>query len=222
VTSNGLEFQAVSGTFNESGSVYTSSQAVQVGFTPAAGQQFMPLITLQPASGVVTVNLSTLTVTSGQVSSAAGLALLGSLSNASIAALTSGNGLTGLTGTSFNVAGVGFVPSSLVLTNTGGIPQVQMHGSLSLPYGLGVNVSGSTYVAIGSNSAPTLTSFTATASGPIAVAGVSLASSTLNVAYTASTNTFVVSGNASAAIGDFKNFNVQLGGRYQGQTSQGW
>ena len=125
----GLEFQTANG-FSLTGNTDTTSDPVQVGFQPASGQSFVPLLTLL---GGTTIDTSALTITNtGAVNTAIGgssaTLLSGGFNNASISALT-GSGLTGLAGASFTVAHFTFSLDTLALNATGANgPEVQLQG----------------------------------------------------------------------------------------------
>ena len=98
VVADGLEFQPVSGSFSQSGSVYTSTAGVNVGFVPSGGQPFAPLATL---GGTTTIDTSAGLLSSGAVTavlSGTSIPLLPQgFSDASIAQLT-GTGVSGFVG----------------------------------------------------------------------------------------------------------------------------
>jgi streptogramin lyase len=208
-----LEFQAPTG-FSSSGSVYTSTNPVQVGFIPASGKPFVALLQL---TGTTSIDTSALTFSStGAVSAAIGgsptVLVSGGLSNASIAALT-GSGLTGVAGSAFALAGVTFTPSTLILNATGaaGQPEIQLQGSLALPNSIAVGVSGSNFVNIDS-SGQHLVEVSATVTSPsFTVGGVAFGSLQLTATYSATNNQFTLTGNGNGTISNLGTFSVGFG-----------
>jgi hypothetical protein len=212
LTVGSVLFRPEGGTFVPSGSTYTATGPVAVGYAPPQGQAFQPLLIL---NGSTVVDTAAGTVQStGAVATAidgSGTTLLGALPLANIAALTGAAGITGLTGSPFAVAGVPFTPSSLGFTNGTGGPQLRLQGALALPVGLTVAVGGTSAVTVG-GSGIALTAFTATAVGTLTVAGVGFASSQFTVQYNSAADSFTVTGQASAAITGVGGLSVSLGG----------
>ena len=215
VQAGGLQFQAVGGGgFVVSGNTYTTTANVQVGYVPAAGASFTPLLLL---TGTTTVDTSATTVSAtGPMSgilSGTSIGLLDSLPTTSIASLISTTGISGLSGTSFTVAGVNFTLNTLDLSATGnaGQPEILLQGSVALPtVGLVVAVNGSNFVDI-TSSGVTLTGVTASLNGTFTVASATFTAGALIAEYTPANNVFTITGSASVAVSGIAGLSVSFG-----------
>ena len=207
----GLEFQTGDGSaFSVSGGVYTTSAGVQFGFVPASGQSFTPLAEL---AGNVTINTTALTIagtgTLSAVISGTPIPLLSAgLGTTSITTLVN-EGLSALSGSEISVAGTTFTLDSIQLNPSG--PELQLQGSIALPIGLTVAVNGNNDVDI-SSSGVSLTGVTATLNGSFTLAGVTFNASQLQVAYTAASQTFAITGQTSITAGKLGTVSLDLGG----------
>ncbi len=207
----GLEFQTEDGSaFGVSGGVYTASAGVQFGFVPASDQSFTPLAELD---GNVSINTLALTLagtgTLSAVISGTPIPLVtAGLGTTSITTLVN-EGLSALSGTAIEVAGTTFTIDSIQLNPVG--PELQLQGSIALPIGLTVAVNGSNDVDI-SSSGVSLTGVTATLNGSFTLAGVTFNASQLQVAYTAASQTFAITGQTSITAGEFGTVSLDLGG----------
>jgi hypothetical protein len=217
VPAGGLDFRVIGGgTFTSSGTTYTASAPVQIGYLVAS--TFTPVLGL---SGTTTIDTSALTFSStGLVTSLvdqSGTPLLSSISKASIASLT-GSGVTGLTGDSFTVAGANFSLSSLTINSSGGTkstPQIQLQGSVALPVGLSVAVDGPDHFVDIDSTGISLTGISATLTGSVDVAGVSFTFNELTVAYDAP-DVFTLKGNSTATVKGLADLDVNFGGKLTG------
>ena len=227
VQAGALSFRPVGGTFTQSGHTATTNVVVQVGFTPSAGKAFTPLVSLNGQTSIddVALTLSS-TGTESAIISGTPIALLNGFTSQSIAALT-GTGITGLSGRSFTAAGNTFSLTSFAFSPSGasGQPQVQLQGSLALPIGLTVSVTGSNFVDI-SSSGVKLTGLDVAlpSSTRYNVAGVTFATQNVNVRYAAANDTFTLTGSASFNVptsgGNSIAGTVQLGGTTAGLVIQ--
>ena len=215
VQAGGLDFRTIGGgTFIPSGDTYSAGSPVEVGYLVSG--TFIPLLGL---SGTTTIDTTTLTfsstgpVTSVVSNSGLPLPLLSSISAAPIADLT-GSGLTGLAGDSLTVTGVGFTLDSLAINSSGGVggtPQIQLQGSVALPYGLTVAVNGTNFVDIDS-SGISLTGISASLTGSFMVSGVSFDISQLTVGYSTPNNVFTITGDSTVTVTDLAGLEVDFGG----------
>ncbi|QEL19615.1 Calx-beta domain-containing protein [Limnoglobus roseus] len=212
----GLQFREANG-LQPSGSTFMSSGTVQVGFKPAAGQPFVALLTLD---GTTTIDTAALTITNtGAVKairpSNPVTLLTGGFTAASIAALA-GAGQTGLTGATFTVASLTFTPSAISLDQANA--DVLVQGSLALPYGLAVSVSGTNHVVV-SDTGIALSGVTASIpSTGFSLGSVEFTGLSLSAAYDSTANTVTLTGTATATL-ENKAGNVTLAlGVGQGST----
>ncbi|MEI8194872.1 MAG: MBG domain-containing protein, partial [Phycisphaerae bacterium] len=212
VRAGGLVFRIASGTFTQSGTVYTSTTAVSIGFIPVSGNPFVALASL---SGTTTIDTESLLLSSGAVSSILNgtIPLLPTgFSDASIAQLT-GAGIRNLSGSSLTVAQSTFTVNSIAFHPDNGLgqPVIQLQGALALPVGLTVAVDGANDVDI-SPTGVSLTGVSTALAGQIVVGGVTLNTAQLTAQYAAMNNTFTLTGAANATIGGLGTLSVQLGG----------
>ncbi|WP_165244445.1 hypothetical protein [Paludisphaera soli] len=197
ITVDGLQFVALGG-FNQSGTTYSSTGTVAVGFEPGAGV-FTPI--LQLTGGVaVDADADPSFSVDGQVSAV--------LSGASIPLFQGSNdfdldslldeGLADADGLTFQVAGVGFELGRIRLAkDAGDLPQIQLQGTLSVA-GLTVAVDGPNSVVIAA-SGVSLTGVDATLNGSVAIGGVTFDADDLSIAYasTGGNDVFTVTGSTT-------------------------
>ena len=160
----GLEFVTLR-PFTAQNSVYTATSQVQVGFIPAVGQTFIPLMNL---AGTTTINTSTSTFsnvgTASAVITGGSTTLLsaGFPTSTSIASLT-GSGVGGLSGSAFTVVDSAFTLNTIALTNQNpSSPEIHLQGSLALSGGMTGPVNQGNFVDLNS-SGISLTGITAPA-----------------------------------------------------------
>jgi hypothetical protein len=196
----GLEFVALGGFF-QSGTTYTATGTVDVGFLPGSNT-FTPVLQL---TGNVTVDdvadaSFSANGTVSEVLTATPIPLFEGSQSFDIESLLNG-GLSELDGLSFNVAGVGFDLDQILLVNSPSAgPEIELQGSLSVA-GLTVAVDNSNYVDV-SGSGVALTGVDATLNGSVSIGGVTFDADQLSIAYmsTGGNDIFTVTGSTSFTV----------------------
>jgi hypothetical protein len=198
---SGVQFRSDIG-FQVSGSTYSSTGPVYLGYIPANGSSFYKLLEL---NGNVSIDASALTFSATGALNAAIFSpsvtlVSGGIKSGSITDLINGK-ISGLFGSIVTVAGVNFKLDSLGFNSTGdsGKPLVQLQGSVALPGGLNLAVNGTNTVNV-TTSGFSLTGASASLSHNFTLGGTTFTAANLTGTYTSSTNTFAVTGQCSATV----------------------
>jgi len=214
-----VEFRYDAG-FQASGSTYSANGTVYLGYIPAQGNSFYKLLEL---NGNVSINTSTLLFSASGAVKAAVLSpsvtlVSGGITSGSVTDLVNGK-IAGLAGSIVSVAGVNFTLDRIGFSTTGdsGKPMVQLQGSVALPGGLNLAVNGTNTVDI-KTSGFSLTGACASLSNNFTLGAVSFGASNLTGAYTSANNTFIVTGQGTAAVTGLGNVTVNLGNSVVGST----
>lgn len=205
--------QLQSESFQQSGTQFSTTGTVQVGFAPASGETFVPLIQIAGDGTENTVSFDesssdpsfNVSGTIGAIISGTDITLWSGSTSLNVSALTSGQiGLS--VGESFSVAGVSFALTSIGLDDPAGAGTddsiIQLQGSLSVPSlaGLEIEVDGGNYVEI-DQSGVSLTGVSATISQPFQVFGLAVTPTDLSVSYASAGDVFSVSGGVTISAG---------------------
>ena len=208
----GLRFQAVGGgTFTTAEALNSFTGQVQVGFIPTGGGNFTPLAEL---NGTISVNTSTLRFSaSGAVNATIGgttrTLFNGGLSNISITELIAGRIAQG-NASNLTVAGVSFALTSFGF-KSGSQPSISLQGSLTLPKGIAIGVTGNNSVEINSSGIH-LNGASFSLSNSFSVAGVTFSTNQLTATYNATGNVFSLTGSAAVTVTDIGTLNVNFSG----------
>ncbi len=220
---DGLQF-TTSGDFVDLGGVYTTSDTVQVGFSPAPGAAFTPIATLD---GGTTIDANDQTFSnSGAVSEALSgssmqLLAAGFTAGSSIAALVdpAGEGIP-VAGQTLLVGSSPFVPSAVTFAHdVAGNPEMHLQGQLTLPDDLLITAGPTNFVDLDeAGLVQTGTSSGSSLGGALTVGGISISLPDLSLTDSQTNvggslvNVFTISGDSLITVDGLPSVSVFVSG----------
>lgn len=204
--------------FQQSGTHYTASGTIEIGYAPAGSEAFLPLLEVEGAVAFTTeVTDPVLEVTNALIEAVPGgsssqvpLVQVTGTANLEVGQLVGAGvalGAAGMQAKGVPVDGASLTPSTLALANPGGgatdDAEVRLEGALGfIPLvGLSLPISGADYVAI-DVAGTTLTDLSLPVTSTFSLYGVSFAPSSLTASFATSQGLFTFEGGTTIATAD--------------------